>query len=133
MKVKCLKDVHGGISLKNGKIYDARQGKHGMFGVVDESGEEYAYPADIFEIVSVHLPLTVEYVASIGPYSLLLECFAQFDGVSEMEGLQKLKIDNHEYTVLWKTGSKVAGKLNVGVEVPSNSSIITEGMAGVLS
>ena len=60
MKVKCLKDVHDGITLKKGKTYDARQGKHGMFGVVDESGEEYAYPADIFEIVSY--PLSKRYL-----------------------------------------------------------------------
>jgi len=36
-----------------------------MLGVVDESGEEYAYPADIFETVNFHLPL-YEYAELLG-------------------------------------------------------------------
>ncbi len=39
------------ISLRTGKIYTARILKKGWYGIVDESGEEYAYPPDVFEIV----------------------------------------------------------------------------------
>ena len=39
------------ISLRTGKVYDARVLKKGWFGVVDESGEEYAYPPQVFEII----------------------------------------------------------------------------------
>lgn len=49
MKIKCLVDY--GISLKKDKIYEARQGQKGWFALIDETGEEYAYPPHIFEIV----------------------------------------------------------------------------------
>ena len=39
------------LSLKNGKIYDARILKKGWYGIVDETNEEYAYPPEQFEIV----------------------------------------------------------------------------------
>lgn len=39
------------ISLRTGKVYVARILKKGWYGVIDESGEEYAYPPDVFEIV----------------------------------------------------------------------------------
>lgn len=39
------------ISLRTGKVYDARILKKGWYGIIDESGEEYAYPPDVFEIV----------------------------------------------------------------------------------
>lgn len=39
------------LSLRNGKIYDGRVLKKGWFGIVDESGEEYAYPPELFEII----------------------------------------------------------------------------------
>ena len=45
------------IALRNGKIYDARvlkptkKGKR-WYGIVDETHEEYAYPPELFEIVS---------------------------------------------------------------------------------
>ncbi len=51
MKIKCLKDVHRGCSLKANKIYEARQGQKGWYAVVDESGESYAYPPHLFEVV----------------------------------------------------------------------------------
>ena len=50
MKIKCLKDVHDGSSLKKDKIYEAKLSQKGWFAVTDESGDEYAYPPDIFEI-----------------------------------------------------------------------------------
>ena len=49
MKIECLRDY--GISLKKGKIYEARQGQKGWFSFIDETGEEYAYPPSLFEIV----------------------------------------------------------------------------------
>ena len=39
------------VSLRTGKIYAARILKKGWYGIVDESGEEYAYPPDVFEVV----------------------------------------------------------------------------------
>ncbi len=39
------------ISLRAGKVYDARILKKGWYGIIDESGEEYAYPPGVFEIV----------------------------------------------------------------------------------
>lgn len=39
------------ISLRNGKEYDAIVGQKGMYCIVDESGEEYAYNPKQFEIV----------------------------------------------------------------------------------
>ena len=39
------------LSLLNGKIYDARILKKGWYGIVDETGEEYAYPPELFELI----------------------------------------------------------------------------------
>ena len=47
--IRCLMDIHGGMSLKKDKIYEAVQGEHGLVQVVDESGEDYLYPYQIFE------------------------------------------------------------------------------------
>lgn len=38
------------LALRTGKIYSARVLKKGWFGVVDETGEEYAYPPELFEV-----------------------------------------------------------------------------------
>lgn len=51
MKIRCLENVHRGCSLKADKIYEARQGQKGWYVVVDESGESYAYPPHLFEVV----------------------------------------------------------------------------------
>ena len=40
------------ISLLNGKIYDARILQKGWYGIVDETNEEYAYPPELFEILT---------------------------------------------------------------------------------
>ena len=40
------------MSLRTGKIYDARILKKGWYGIVDESGEEYAYHPGVFEVVT---------------------------------------------------------------------------------
>lgn len=39
------------LSLRNGKIYEARVLRKGWFGIVDETGEEYAYAPEQFQIV----------------------------------------------------------------------------------
>jgi len=38
------------LALRTGKIYSARVLSKGWFGVVDETGEEYAYPPELFEV-----------------------------------------------------------------------------------
>ena len=38
------------LALRTGKVYDARILKKGWYGIVDETGEEYAYPPEVFEI-----------------------------------------------------------------------------------
>jgi hypothetical protein len=39
------------LSLLNDKIYDARPSDKGWYGIVDETGEEYAYPPEVIEVV----------------------------------------------------------------------------------
>lgn len=39
------------LSLRKGKTYSARVLKKGWYGIVDETGEEYAYPPELFEKV----------------------------------------------------------------------------------
>ena len=39
------------IALRHGKIYDAIVGDLGMYGIIDETGEEYGYNPELFEIV----------------------------------------------------------------------------------
>ena len=48
-RVKSL--VNRGESLKNGKIYEAHDCENGGFFLVDDTGEEYAYPARFFEMI----------------------------------------------------------------------------------
>jgi len=40
------------LALRNGKVYDARVLKKGWYGIVDETGEEYAYPPRCLELVN---------------------------------------------------------------------------------
>ena len=37
------------LSLRHNKVYDARILKKNWYGIVDETGEEYAYPPEFFE------------------------------------------------------------------------------------
>lgn len=39
------------LALRHGKAYDAVVGQKGMLGIIDETGEEYAYPPNLFEEV----------------------------------------------------------------------------------
>lgn len=40
------------LSLRKGKIYDARILKKNWYGIVDETREEYAFPPELFEIIT---------------------------------------------------------------------------------
>ena len=59
MKVKIIEDkrkLMGEFStedLLKDKIYEAKidDGKHKWYRIIDESGEDYIYPPDIFEII----------------------------------------------------------------------------------
>ena len=39
------------LSLRYGKVYDARILKKNWYGILDETNEEYAYPPELFEDV----------------------------------------------------------------------------------
>lgn len=60
--VVCLRNKGFQASLEVRKIYekkpDAHAAKHNLVRVVDESGEDYLYPADFF--ISIELPSDVE-------------------------------------------------------------------------
>jgi hypothetical protein len=59
--VICLDNSGYEVSLERRKIYvtvaDAKAQKHGQLRVVDESGEDYLYPAEIF--IEAELPQPV--------------------------------------------------------------------------
>jgi len=40
------------LTLRTGKAYIARILKMGWYGIVDETGEEYAYPPEIFAVLA---------------------------------------------------------------------------------
>ncbi|MEK7326881.1 MAG: hypothetical protein AAB217_16685 [Chloroflexota bacterium] len=56
--VLCIKNDGYSVSLEKGKVYrvlpDSKASAHKMLRIVDESGEDYLYPADFF--VSITLP-----------------------------------------------------------------------------
>lgn len=49
MMIKC--HVNYGVSLKKDKVYKATKVKKGWYSLVDEMGEEYVYPPNIFTVV----------------------------------------------------------------------------------
>ena len=49
IKVKALKDC--GVSIIIGSVYEARLSQKGWYAVTDESGDEYAYAPEWFELV----------------------------------------------------------------------------------
>ena len=52
MKVKCIEKGDGfDLDLVFGKIYDVMSIEEGFYRIVDESEEDYMYPAEMFEIV----------------------------------------------------------------------------------
>ena len=50
MKVKFLGKTEF-LVLTNGKIYDVLSVERGFYRIVDDSGEDYLYPPEYFEIV----------------------------------------------------------------------------------
>ena len=65
--VVCVKNEGYAASLELRKIYenipDKRASEHQMIRVIDESGEDYLYPADFF--VPIDLPKPVEDALSL--------------------------------------------------------------------
>lgn len=57
----CLENTGNEASLIPGKVYvvvpDAKAGKDGLIRIVDESGEDYLFPASQFEVVDLPLAL----------------------------------------------------------------------------
>ena len=43
------------LSLRTNKVYAARILKKNWYGIVDETGEEYAYPPELFDVLEVPL------------------------------------------------------------------------------
>jgi hypothetical protein len=62
----CIKNQGYLASLELRKIYqvlpDDKAAKHGLLRIIDESGEDYLYPADFF--VAIDLPTAVERAVS---------------------------------------------------------------------
>ncbi len=58
----CIKNEDYPASLEVRKIYevipDPKAAKHGLVRIIDESGEDYLYPADYF--IPIELPDAVE-------------------------------------------------------------------------
>ena len=59
IKVKSKHEVYWGTALKKDKIYDARDCGKGWFALIDEEGEEYAYPPELFEVIEDNSTKTV--------------------------------------------------------------------------
>lgn len=50
MKVKFLGKTEF-LVLTNGKIYDVQSVERGFYRIIDDSGEDYLYPPNYFEII----------------------------------------------------------------------------------
>ena len=65
--VVCVKNEGYAVSLELRKIYqvvvDTRAEEHGLIRVIDESGEDYLYPAEYF--AAIELPRAVEEVFAL--------------------------------------------------------------------
>lgn len=51
MKVKYIGETSQ-LVLTNGKIYDVISVEKGWYRIVDDSGDDYLYPPEAFEVVS---------------------------------------------------------------------------------
>ena len=51
MKVRYLKETSF-LVLTQGKVYDVLSVEKGWYRIVDDSGEDYLYPPEAFEIIS---------------------------------------------------------------------------------
>jgi hypothetical protein len=67
--VVCLKNKGYEVSLERRKIYqilpDADAARHGQFRVIDESGEDYLYPASCFMSIELPQPVGKAVLASV--------------------------------------------------------------------
>lgn len=54
MKVKYIGEKSDPLSLIKGKVYEKIGESHGLWRVIDETGEDYLYDPDVFEIVEDH-------------------------------------------------------------------------------
>lgn len=65
--VLCLRNEGYEVSLERRKIYsslpDADAAKHGQIRVVDESGEDYLYPAEFF--APIDLPDSLRFLEAV--------------------------------------------------------------------
>lgn len=50
MKVKYMGETDSATFI-NGKIYDVLSVEEGWYRIIDETGEDYLYPADKFKII----------------------------------------------------------------------------------
>lgn len=41
------------LVLTNGKVYDVMSVEKGWYRIVDDSGEDYLYPPEIFDVIDV--------------------------------------------------------------------------------
>jgi hypothetical protein len=66
--VVCIKNEGHPVSLERRKIYavvdDPGAAKHGLLRVIDESGEDYLYPAELFRPVALSPSLRKELLAA---------------------------------------------------------------------
>ena len=51
MKIRCIDDGQYVSIIKN-KVYEATRINSDFFGIIDETGEEYGFPARLFEVVA---------------------------------------------------------------------------------
>ena len=51
MKVRCIIDDSNTISLTTGKEYEVIAIEEGWYRIVDNTGEDYLFSPDVFEIV----------------------------------------------------------------------------------
>ena len=69
--VVCVNNEDYPASLERRKIYqvipDARAAEHRLIRVIDESGEDYLYPADYFVTIEL-LPQAVEKVLALATW-----------------------------------------------------------------
>lgn len=66
--VLCVKNDSYEASIERRKVYrtvrDAKAGKHGLVRVIDESGEDYLYPADFFVPIEIPKEATTAFAAA---------------------------------------------------------------------
>ena len=51
MKVKYIGPYRDPLGLINNNVYECLGVEHGWYRVIDETGEDYLYPSEMFEIV----------------------------------------------------------------------------------